>query len=299
MAKIILTAQEKKWLLTPRLTRKTDNKEILIYPMGAERFLASALKGTRKPHYPIRKDIENKDILVIPGYGNNGFLMAESGARSVTVFDKDPVTIAWLRAFQLYYHYREFDGEGRPYPTVGELLHALTTWYPPLLYTPRTRMLNGLLWLLSPKNLRRFYLFYLIKLVARAITKKIDYSFQFALPISFHVGELQQVSSLKKSFASVYVPYLLGVVNGVEKDKAIVDFILSLIKAMPQTKIIVTPTQNIREYPLIGSRYFVTSSYEALSAIPDLKPFIVDEDQGWFKTQGLVVFANNSHHIGH
>ena len=37
-SKTVLSHQEKKWILEQRLTRVSDNKEVLIYPMGAERY---------------------------------------------------------------------------------------------------------------------------------------------------------------------------------------------------------------------------------------------------------------------
>lgn len=97
---ISLSAQEIKWLSEQRVTRLTDNKEVQIYPMGAERYLSSRLSGHRNKQYDLRPDIENKDVLVIPGYGNSSFLLANAGAKSITVYDKDPVTITWMKAFK-------------------------------------------------------------------------------------------------------------------------------------------------------------------------------------------------------
>src|SRR5580704_523236 len=100
----ILSQQEKKWILERRITRLSDNKEVQIYPMGAERYLSSVLFNLKnavesatsgyctdslrdcddstaffrfknqKNDYAISTDIEGKDVLVIPGYGNSGFL---------------------------------------------------------------------------------------------------------------------------------------------------------------------------------------------------------------------------------
>lgn len=44
----ILSKQEKTWILDRRITRLSDNKEVQIYPMGAERYLSSALAGSQK-----------------------------------------------------------------------------------------------------------------------------------------------------------------------------------------------------------------------------------------------------------
>ena len=37
--KTTLNRQEKKWIAEQRITRLSDQKEVLIYPMGAERYL--------------------------------------------------------------------------------------------------------------------------------------------------------------------------------------------------------------------------------------------------------------------
>ena len=110
--KTILTKREIEWILELRITRVTDEKEVLIYPMGAERYLSTVLFGNKINRYNIRNDIEGKNVLVIPGYGNSGFLFTEAGAKSVTVYDKDPVTIAWMKAFKKFYHYREYKIDG-------------------------------------------------------------------------------------------------------------------------------------------------------------------------------------------
>ena len=50
----VLSKQEKKWISERRITRLTDNKEVQIYPMGAERFLASVLFKNKKNNYNIK-----------------------------------------------------------------------------------------------------------------------------------------------------------------------------------------------------------------------------------------------------
>ena len=109
MNKTTLSTQEKNWILEQRVTRLSDQKETLIYPMGAERYLSAVLSGRQKNRYQILANIKDKDVLVIPGYGNSAFLFAQFGAKSVTVYDKDPVTIAWIKAFKAFFHYRGTD----------------------------------------------------------------------------------------------------------------------------------------------------------------------------------------------
>lgn len=294
MDETILTQQEKKWIEEQRITRLSDNQEVLIYPMGAERFLSTALFGNKQDHYEIRKDIEGKDILVIPGYGNSAFLFAQAGASSVTVYDKDPVTIAWIKAFKKFYHYRQYDDEGRPYPSIGELLDALTRWYPPLISLPSGRLSNFLYWVIYPKTLRRVYIYYMLSIVREAIEARNDNNFELDQNIEFHVGELSQLvkSSKKQIFDTAFIPYLLGVRNGIEKEKEIVDFISQLVQIVPKGHILVSPSRNSKEFYITGQRYFITSDYPNIQSIPGLKPYFLGEDRYWFRTQGLAVFGS-------
>lgn len=288
--KTTLSKQETEWILEQRITRVTDQKEVLIYPMGAERYLSSVLFGNKKNRYDIRQDIVGKDVLVIPGYGNSGFLFAEAGAKSVMVYDKDPVTIAWMKAFKLFYHYKE----ASPYPTIGELLTLLTCWYPPLRALPKGKLSNAICWIINPKSLRRAYIFYMLSLVRQAIQSKTREIFELDKNLQFHTGELDQLIKGKKKpvYDTAFVPYLLGVRNGIESEEEIVRFMEQLIKIVPNGHVLVTPTQNTREFYIVGQRYFTTTNYPALDAIPQLKKYFVTEDKYWFHTQGLTKFGH-------
>lgn len=285
----ILSKQETKWLKEQRVTRLTDNKEVQIYPMGAERYLASVLLGHKKGRYDLRPEIENKNILVIPGYGNSGFLFAQAGAKSVTVYDKDPVTIAWVKAFKKFYHYREYDHS----PSVGELLTALTYWYPSLISLPSGKFANLLCWGIYPQQLRRTYLFYMLSLVQQALRLKTTENFELDKAIQFHTGELKHLLSSKEQpvFDTAFVPYLLGVENGIEKGKDIVEFIEHLLTIIPKGHLLVTPSRDLKEFRLLGKSYFVTTGYATIQAIPELKNYLYAEDNAWFRTQGLAIFA--------
>jgi hypothetical protein len=288
----VLSKQETKWILEQRVTRVSDNQEVLIYPMGAERYLSLVLSGDKKGRYNIRADIEGKNVLVIPGYGNSAFLFAHAGAKSVTVYDKDPVTIAWIKAFKKYYHYREYGSHDQPYPSIGELLAALTCWYPPLLTLPSGGLKNTLCWVFKPKSLRRSYIYYMLSLVRRAIQANKE-DFELDKDIKFYAGEVYQLIDHKEKqiFDTAFVPYLLGVQNGIESEKNIVDFMRQLIKLVPEGRILVSPARDIKEFYFVGQRYFVTTGYPNILAIPGLKPYALGGDNDWFKTQGLAVFS--------
>ncbi|MBN9226298.1 MULTISPECIES: ABC transporter permease [Legionella] len=292
----ILSKQERKWILDRRITRLSDNKEVQIYPMGAERYLASALSGNQNKHYDVRTEIEGKDVLVIPGYGNSSFLFALAGAKTITAYDKDPVTIAWMKAFKKYYLYREYDDRGKPLPSIGELFAALTCWYPPLITLSSGKCANFLFWILHPNSLRRAYIHYMVTLVQHAIQSKSHDDFELDKDIQFYVGTLDKVlmSDKNQTFDTAFVPYLLGVKNGIEKDKEIVSFMEQLIKIIPNGRILVSPSRDIKEYYVMGKSYFVTTGYSDIQEIPELKTYVVGEDRYWFRTQGLAIFGSQS-----
>jgi len=290
MNKTTLNKQEKKWILEQRITRLSDQKEVLIYPMGAERYLSSVLSGQKKNRYNIRADIEDKHVLVIPGYGNSAFLFAQFGAKSVTVYDKDPVTIAWVKAFKVFFHYR---GAKTSYPSIGELLTALTCWYPPLIKLPSGTIANSLNWIINPQSLRRTYIYYMISLVQHAIQSNARGNFELEKNIQFFSGEITNVvkDQNNRVFDTVFVPYLLGVRNGIEHEKDIIHFIKKLTLLAPTGRILVNPARNTKEFHFTGQRYFVTTPYASIQDIPELLPYAIDTDPHWFRTQGLTVFG--------
>ena len=291
--KTTLNEQETEWLLEPRITRVTDDKEVLIYPMGAERYLSSVLFGNKVNRYNIRNDIDGKNVLVIPGYGNSGFLFAEAGAKSVTVYDKDPVTIAWMKAFKMFYHYREYNQNGSPYPSIGELLTMLTCWYPPLKALPTRKISNAIAWVINPKSLRRAYIFYMLRLVRQAIELDSNKNYELDKDLQFYTGELTtlEVTQKKRLFDTAFVPYLLGVRNGIEQEHEIVEFIKNLTQLVPKGSILVTPTKSTKEFYIVGKRYFKVKNYPSLHTIPELERYFKSEDKYWFRTQGLTKFS--------
>jgi hypothetical protein len=292
MNETTLSKKELSWLKNRRVTRLTDNKEVQIYPMGAERYLYSALNHEVRGRYIINSLIQNKNILVIPGFGNSGFLFANAGAQSVCVYDKDPVTIAWVKAFKKYYHYHETSNDYH-YPTIGTLLDALTQWYPPLLKLPHRNALNLINKIINPNGLRRRYIHYLVYLVQQAILSNTNNCYELAKNITFNTGTIESVKQdLNAPFDVAYVPYLLGIQNGIECEQEIIQFIKKIIELIPNGQIIITPSRNTKEFYLLGKQYLITRSINELALLDELSAFNFEEDTYWYRTQGLCVFSS-------
>jgi hypothetical protein len=197
-----------------------------------------------------------------------------------------------MKAFKKYYHYREFDLHGNPQASIGELFTALTYWYPSLVKLPRGKLAHALFWILHPNSLRRAYIHYLVVLVQKAIQTQTQDNFELNQKIEFHVGTVDTIITAQQEFNTVFVPYLLGVENGIEHEKDIVHFINELIKIVPDGRIIVTPARDSKDFYLIGKRYLVTTSYANIGDIADLKAYLLEEDKYWFRNQGLAIFGS-------
>lgn len=174
-------------------------------------------------------------------------------------------------------------------------MSALTRWYPPLLKLPVGKYVHLIGWIINPQLLRRSYLFYMLSLVRKALEENAQEHFELNKNIQFQVGEIEQLtkSSPQPLFDTAFIPYLLGVKNGIEKKGEIVAFMEQLFKLVPHGKILITPSRDIKEFYFWGKRYFVTSGYETIHAIPELHPYAVAEDD-WFRSQGLTVFRASS-----
>src|SRR5690606_33218064 len=114
--------------------------------------------------------------------------------------------------------------------------------------------------------------------------------------IQFYTGELKHLQDKNNNpeFDTAFVPYLLGVTNGIEKKEDIVQFIKQIIQLVPNGVLIVTPSQNKKEFFILGQSYFITTGYPSLASLPGLESLASQEDNEWFKTQGLTVFTLSS-----
>ena len=153
---------------------------------------------------------------------------------------------------------------------------------------------NSLFWVLHPKSLRRTYIYYMLSLVRHALKSKVLDEFEWDKNIQFHAGELSQLIASKKKhiFDTAYVPYLLGVQNGIEKVPDIVNFMKQLSQLVPKGHLLINPSRNMKEFYIAGQRYFITTGHSSIDAIPGLNVQLIAEDKYWFRTQGLTVFGS-------
>ncbi|OGV28318.1 MAG: hypothetical protein A3F18_03205 [Legionellales bacterium RIFCSPHIGHO2_12_FULL_37_14] len=283
-----LTEEEINWIQQGRLTRLTDNEPALIAPMGAERYLALQLFEDHAKRFALRKTIAGKNLVIVPGYANNAFLFAQAGAKSVTVYDKDPVTIAFIKAIKNYYYFQEAKK-----PNIGELVSALTDWYPPLLAAPKSKINNLPSLLFYPIGLRKKYFIYLLSLLKKAVLTKSPSQYMLNQDITCFKGEALKLLKANINCDVLYIPYLLGVKHGIEAEGEIVKFITKFLHLNPKSQIIITPIKKAKEFGLVGKRYFNALPYNSLSQIPALKSYLQYEDNAWFGSQGLCVLGND------
>ena len=110
----------------------------------------------------------------------------------------------------------------------------------------------------------------------------------------FHAGEIDHLvmNKKKQAFDTAFVPYLLGVHNGIENESEIVDFIEQLTELVPKGHILVSPSRSTKEFYVFGKRYFITTGYSNIKIIPKLNTYTIEEDKGWYSTQGLAIFGS-------
>lgn len=164
---------------------------------------------------------------------------------------------------------------------------------PPLLTLPSGKYF--VLRLINPKVLRRIYILHLFALVQQALKLKIANEFELDKNIIFYCGEIKDIIREHRlvSFDTAFVPYLLGVENGIETRKDIVAFMMQLMQLLlPAGRLIVIPANSQKEFRFAGKRYFATTGYNSVQTIPELQSYLLTADPHWFDTQGLAVFGS-------
>lgn len=122
--------------------------------------------------------------------------------------------------------------------------------------------------------------------------KKISDRYELDKDIQFFVGDdiKLQENSINKNFDTIYIPYLLGIENGVSEKRSIINFIEAMFKVSPNSNVFVTPSRSIKQFNLVGHKYLLTNNSESLVDITGLEKYFHTEDKQWMRTQGFVWF---------
>lgn len=216
-----LTVTERVWIRSRELKRK-DGGAVLIAPMGSEIDLVERLDlsggglSFRGPLYDVISAVKDKDVWVIPGFSSNGFLMANAGARSVTVFDNDPVTIAWLKAVYKYFRYIPDGKKG----SIGEIfMHK-----PDMILEYGSDLTRG-------QSIEE----YLISMIREAERKddKGELSgrdLAFEKTMEFKVRDIKTLVAGSERTDVIFCPWLLGLENGIKEPEEIQEIIEGLAR---------------------------------------------------------------------
>ncbi len=232
--------------------KKADGSDVQIQPYSSELNLYARLQA-RHPDFKNDEKIEQKldlgiagkNVLVIPGYSINGFILAEEGAKSVTVYDADPNTIAWLKAIKKFWHHREVDSNLLML-SVGEAFMANTDLNSTSKLSAKGRL---------PKALTTTG--YMVKLIKEAMeiyysdpdknAKSRTLPTELKSNITFRQGDIEKISrdlAVREPYDFVYVPWILGKDQDIRKEKRRTLRVLKQIRQVssPNVRIMITPS---------------------------------------------------------
>ena len=204
--------------------------------------------------------------MVIPGHANNGFLLAEAEAESVVVYDKDPKTIAWIKAIKKYYNYRV----GRSGSLGNLFIHGFSS-----------SAYFGAYWKLMD--------------AIRDAVRSDPQGLEWDKNIQFYVGDIDRAvqEQAGQAFDVVFTPFLLGVENGIGSDKEIAAFVERLRLIAPRGHLLVTPSRRIADGS--GEIYFKFSENAFIGNIPGLVRYFAGENKQGAWGHGLAVFDLSRH----
>ncbi len=153
---------------------------------------------------------KNKDVLVVPGYGNLPFIIKAAGAQSVTGVDIDPVTIAWQRAKAQF------------------------------AYEPRIQYIFGQYQLGSRADLIKQDFLSNLQALVQHSAQEIQYQLE---GVNFKQGDLRISLPLEKDTQDlVVIPYLMGVPNGLQSEEELDQALQESLRVLrPGGRILVLP----------------------------------------------------------
>ncbi len=226
---VVLTEEEIQ-LLKEEPRDRIDGGEVLLLPRGAELELRKRLEGgyPNLPEFDL--GIKNKDVLVVPGYSMNGFLLAEYGnTKSVTVYDLDPSTIAWLKAIKKYWNYKGSNSSD----TVGEIFMY------PSLETDNEMLIKAMY--ASMRQMIR-------KALSEDFPTREKGAYEWDKNIAFEVADILDLDSQigkRSSFDFVFIPWLFGQSRGIPVTPTDVFAVLEELKKISKNnaRVMITPIE--------------------------------------------------------
>lgn len=215
----VMNDVEREIVLRGNLKRR-NGSDVILGPHLAELDMQNFLRMTSPncKHNPehakyvsnlVENKIKNRNCLVVPSYATNAFMLKDAGAAKVVGVDADNVTIAWMKAINNYYDYdnlgETFLENEAPFDIDDKRKNA-----------DLNIKKNGF------HDIEQFMAFKLKEAIRTQQPQQ-----QSSSDIEFVTANLgtqnEEVSILKKlekyknSFDFIYVPFLLGIKNGVEK----------------------------------------------------------------------------------
>ncbi|MBU0501955.1 MAG: hypothetical protein ABIH69_03750 [bacterium] len=247
------------------LTREDGKASVLIEAMPHEQNLCLFLQKQgglagrlEAEELVLAKDLLNnyirgQKVLVVPAYSVNAFLFKLFGAREVVGVDADQRTISWLRAIANNFNYRE----------IGEIFMSFCRY--PNIYA----MLNVL-----PGMSREAKGKELLSRIQEAVTTNNNNLGGVRFLKGF-LGELAGVFRGREAFRFIYVPFLLGIKNGVEDRE-------SISKSFEDIWEVAEPGARVMIAPFAGSDREAIGKYESEEKIIDALENIMPKDKFTF-----------------
>lgn len=241
-------------ILNEKLDR-LDGGVVLFNSFGLEHELAMFFTGRYPGMNELAEEISDKYIkgkrvLVVPGYGINPFLFKLIGAKEVVGVDADPVTVEWQNAMQKYFYSDELGRDfmaGAGYPNCDALIRLA---YKGIVESNFTSQIASRI---------RF------NVLCEQPSEPIE-------GVEIKQGILGEKSGIdaqsteeiftkaEKNFDFIYVPYLLGIKNGVKTEKGVTEALNELYELGHDGSIVMIAPFSGSDPDII--RLFGTTSYD-------------------------------------
>lgn len=262
-----LTSEEIAIIKNGNLQRGNGGRVILL-GFGHEKYLSlffrrehiydrSCYRSELSPEL-LNNYIKGKRVLVVSGYGPNAFLFKMLGAKEVVGVDADPISIAWLKAIAKYFHN---DNIGNIILSTAEYPNSTASSEISRIY----KDLEESIVLATQQKVRTGS--------AGDPIEGVSFTRAF-LGVPEDNKECPSIRAAlagKGEFDFIYVPYLLGIENGISDRAAIVKAFMDFWSlAKPGARIMITPFSDLGSG--LASYFGCRQDPGLLDALKDLVP---------------------------